>query len=83
MRELDEEWSVAPEHVQAEALVRLPHGMVMFIGHGVAAGAEVTMDHEHDDVRVVAARRRRLAGRRPTSRCGGWRGSWRESSAPA
>jgi ADP-ribose pyrophosphatase YjhB (NUDIX family) len=49
VRELDEEWSVAPEHVQAEALIRLPHGMVMFIGQAwLPAGAEVTMDHEHD-----------------------------------
>src|SRR3954447_1125650 len=31
-RELDEEWSVAPARVQCEALVRLPHKLVMFIG---------------------------------------------------
>ena len=49
IRELDEEWSVAAEHVQAEALVRLPHSMIMFIGQAwLPAGAEVTMDHEHD-----------------------------------
>ena len=49
IRELDEEWSVAPEHVQAEALIRLPHAMVMFMGQAwLPAGAEVTMDHEHD-----------------------------------
>src|SRR3954470_8570808 len=29
-RELHEEWSVAPDRVQGEALVRLPHGMIMF-----------------------------------------------------
>ena len=49
VRELQEEWSVAPERVQAEALVRLPHQMVMFIGQAwLPAGAEVTPDHEHD-----------------------------------
>ena len=49
IRELDEEWSVAPEHVQAEALVLLPHAMVMFIGQAwLPPGATVTMDHEHD-----------------------------------
>jgi len=49
IREFDEEWSVAAEHVQAEALVRLPHSMIMFIGQAwLPAGAEVTMDHEHD-----------------------------------
>ena len=49
VRELDEEWSVAPERCRAEALVRLPHGMVMFIGQAwLPAGAEVTPDHEHD-----------------------------------
>ena len=49
VRELDEEWSVAPERCVAEALVRLPHGMVMFVGQAwLPAGAEVTPDHEHD-----------------------------------
>ena len=49
IRELDEEWSVAPERVQAEALVRLPHRMVMFVGQAwLGEGAEVTPDHEHD-----------------------------------
>ena len=45
------EWSVTPERVQAEALLRLPHKMVMFIGQAwLAEGAEdeVTPDHEHD-----------------------------------
>ncbi len=32
VRELREEWSVAPERVRAEALVALPHRMVMFVG---------------------------------------------------
>lgn len=49
VRELDEEWSVAPERVRAEALVRLPHRMVMFVGSAwLPAGAEVVPDHEHD-----------------------------------
>jgi 8-oxo-dGTP diphosphatase len=48
-RELHEEWSVAPERVQAEALVRLPHRLVMFVGQAwLPEGAEVTPDHEHD-----------------------------------
>jgi 8-oxo-dGTP diphosphatase len=49
LRELDEEWSVAPERCVAEALVRLPHGMNMLVGQAwLAPGAEVTPDHEHD-----------------------------------
>ena len=32
VRELDEEWSVTPERVRGEALVRLPQKLVMFIG---------------------------------------------------
>jgi 8-oxo-dGTP diphosphatase len=49
VRELQEEWSVAPERVRAEALVRLPHQMVMFVGQAwLPADAEVTPDHEHD-----------------------------------
>jgi 8-oxo-dGTP diphosphatase len=48
-RELDEEWSVTAERVQGEALVRLPHNMIMFIGQAwLPAGAVVTPDHEHD-----------------------------------
>jgi 8-oxo-dGTP diphosphatase len=48
-RELDEEWSVTAEHVRGEALVRLPHNMIMFIGQAwLPAGAQVTPDHEHD-----------------------------------
>jgi ADP-ribose pyrophosphatase YjhB (NUDIX family) len=48
-RELQEEWSVSAERVQGEALVRLPHRLVMFIGQAwLPAGAEVTPDHEHD-----------------------------------
>jgi 8-oxo-dGTP diphosphatase len=49
VRELQEEWSVAPERVQGEALIRLPHKLVMFIGQAwLPAGAAVTPDHEHD-----------------------------------
>jgi ADP-ribose pyrophosphatase YjhB (NUDIX family) len=48
-RELAEEWSVQAERVRAEALVRLPHGMVMFVGQAwLAPGAEVQADDEHD-----------------------------------
>jgi 8-oxo-dGTP diphosphatase len=49
VRELREEWSVAPERVRGEALVRLPHQLVMFVGQAwLPPGAEVTPDHEHD-----------------------------------
>jgi 8-oxo-dGTP pyrophosphatase MutT (NUDIX family) len=51
VRELSEEWAVSPERVQGEALLRLPHRMIMFVGQAwLAEGAEstVTPDHEHD-----------------------------------
>jgi 8-oxo-dGTP diphosphatase len=49
-RELMEEWAVTAERVQGEALIRLPHRLVMFIGQAwLPAGAEVTRDPEHDD----------------------------------
>jgi 8-oxo-dGTP pyrophosphatase MutT (NUDIX family) len=49
VRELREEWSVEPERCVAEALVRLPHQMVMFIGQAwLPPGAEVVPDDEHD-----------------------------------
>jgi 8-oxo-dGTP diphosphatase len=51
-RELMEEWSVAPERIRGEALVRLPHRMVMFVGQAwLAEGveAQVVPDHEHDE----------------------------------
>jgi ADP-ribose pyrophosphatase YjhB (NUDIX family) len=51
-RELQEEWSVAPERVQGEALLLLPHKLVMFVGQAwLAEGVEdeVTPDHEHDE----------------------------------
>ncbi|MEO6496030.1 MAG: NUDIX domain-containing protein [Solirubrobacteraceae bacterium] len=48
-RELMEEWKLEPERLQVEALVRLPHSLVMLVGQAwVAAGSEVVMDHEHD-----------------------------------
>jgi ADP-ribose pyrophosphatase YjhB (NUDIX family) len=48
-RELDEEWSVAPEQLSVEALVCLPNRMAMLVGQAwLPAGAEVARDHEHD-----------------------------------
>lgn len=48
-RELEEEWSVRPARVRGEALVRLPHQMIMFVGQAwLPPGAEVAPDHEHD-----------------------------------
>ena len=48
-RELEEEWSVAPETLTVEALVCLPNRLVMLIGQAwLAADAEVTRDAEHD-----------------------------------
>jgi 8-oxo-dGTP diphosphatase len=52
VRELREEWSVSPERVRGEGLLRLPHKLVMFVGQAwLAEGAEeaVTPDHEHDE----------------------------------
>jgi 8-oxo-dGTP pyrophosphatase MutT (NUDIX family) len=49
VRELREEWSVSPTRIRGEALLRLPHGMVMFVGQAwLPEDAEVTPDHEHD-----------------------------------
>ena len=48
-RELREEWSVAPERLTVEALVRLPHRLVMVVGLAwLPEGAEIEMDDEHD-----------------------------------
>jgi 8-oxo-dGTP diphosphatase len=50
IRELQEEWSVSPLRTRGEALVRLPHQLVMFVGQAwLEQGAEVTPDHEHDE----------------------------------
>ncbi|MDX6729167.1 MAG: 8-oxo-dGTP diphosphatase [Baekduia sp.] len=48
-RELMEEWAVTPDRVRGEALVRLPHQLIMFIGQAwLPEGAEVVRDDEHD-----------------------------------
>jgi 8-oxo-dGTP diphosphatase len=48
-RELDEEWAVQPERLTVEALVRLPHLLVMVVGLAwLPEGAEIEMDDEHD-----------------------------------
>jgi 8-oxo-dGTP diphosphatase len=48
-RELEEEWSVAPERLSVEALVSLPTGLVMLIGQAwLPGGAQVERDAEHD-----------------------------------
>ncbi len=50
VRELDEEWSVSPERVSVEALVKHSSGMTMLIGQAwLPEGATVTPDAEHDD----------------------------------
>jgi len=49
-RELREEWSVDAERMSAEALVRLPHHLIMFVGMAwLPSGADVVPDDEHDD----------------------------------
>jgi ADP-ribose pyrophosphatase YjhB (NUDIX family) len=49
-RELREEWSVEPERLQVEALVRLASGMVLLVGQAwLRDGAGVTPDAEHDE----------------------------------
>jgi hypothetical protein len=49
VREAREEWSVEPVRVQAEALVRLPHKLIMFVGMAwLAEDADVVADAEHD-----------------------------------
>jgi 8-oxo-dGTP diphosphatase len=48
-RELEEEWSVRPERLSAEALVRIPSGLLLFVGIAhLPPGAEVAIDPEHD-----------------------------------
>jgi 8-oxo-dGTP pyrophosphatase MutT (NUDIX family) len=50
VRELDEEWSVTPERMSVEALVKLPSGLVSLVGLAwLADGTMVTPDAEHDD----------------------------------
>ncbi len=49
-RELEEEWSVAPERLRVEALVQLPSDAVLFVGQAwLPDGAAVTPDAEHDE----------------------------------
>lgn len=48
-REMAEEWRLVPDRLQVEALVRLPHRLVMLIGQAwVSTGSGLVMDHEHD-----------------------------------
>lgn len=48
-RELEEEWSVVPERLSVEALVRTPSGMVMLVGLArLGAQARPVADAEHD-----------------------------------
>jgi ADP-ribose pyrophosphatase YjhB (NUDIX family) len=48
-RELEEEWSVVPQTLSIEALVRAPSGMALLVGLAtVAEGADVVPDDEHD-----------------------------------
>jgi ADP-ribose pyrophosphatase YjhB (NUDIX family) len=50
VRELDEEWSVRPQRLDVEALVRLPSGLVMLVGQAwLDREQEVARDHEHDE----------------------------------
>lgn len=49
-RELREEWSVAAARTTVEALVCLPHRLVMLVGLAwLEEGAEVVPDSEHDE----------------------------------
>jgi len=49
VRELDEEWSVAPAELSVEALAETPNGLVFVVGMAwLAAGAAAVPDDEHD-----------------------------------
>ncbi len=49
-RELAEEWSVQPDRMQIEALLRLPSNVVLLVGQAwLADGATVIPDEEHDE----------------------------------
>jgi len=49
VRELEEEWSVAPAQLSVEALAETPNGLVFVVGMAwLAAGAEAVPDDEHD-----------------------------------
>ena len=48
-RELEEEWSVAPERLSVEALAGTPNGLIFLIGLAwLPDGAEAVPDDEHD-----------------------------------
>jgi 8-oxo-dGTP diphosphatase len=50
VRELSEEWSVTPERLTVEALVKLPSGLVSLVGLAwLPDGTTVTPDAEHDE----------------------------------
>ena len=50
VRELEEEWSVSPRRLTAEALVRLPSEVVLLIGMAwLDDGANVVPDREHEE----------------------------------
>jgi 8-oxo-dGTP diphosphatase len=50
VRELDEEWSVTPERMTVEALVKLPSGLVSLVGLAwLPDDTEVRPDAEHDE----------------------------------
>lgn len=50
VRELAEEWSVRAERTTIEALVLLPSGVVLLVGHAwLPPGATVKPDAEHDE----------------------------------
>jgi ADP-ribose pyrophosphatase YjhB (NUDIX family) len=52
VRELKEEWDVAPERVRGEALLCLPQRLVMFVGQAWLAEGDdrlVKPDEEHDE----------------------------------
>jgi 8-oxo-dGTP diphosphatase len=49
VRELEEEWSVAPAQLSVEALAETPNGLVFVVGMAwLPAGAEAVPDDEHD-----------------------------------
>jgi len=49
VRELEEEWSVAPAELTVEALAETPNGLVFVVGMAwLASGAEAIPDDEHD-----------------------------------
>ena len=82
-RELDEEWSVAPERVRGEALVRLPHRLVMFIGQAwLPEGADGHARPRARRLRVVAGDDRRLAARGRRAAAAAWPACWRLSAEP-